>query len=68
MCTKIRVFFFLFLFVGRPGHGGSVEDINGDEADGMEETLCPVDYQTAGQITDDEIFDEAGHPGYLKPL
>ncbi|CAN0502487.1 unnamed protein product [Scytosiphon promiscuus] len=43
--------------VGFLGHGGSVEDTNGDEVDGMDETLCPVDYPVAGEITDDEIFE-----------
>ena len=46
---------------GRAGHGGSVEDTSGDEVDGMDETLCPVDYQESGMITDDEIFEEVGH-------
>ena len=32
------------------GHGGQVKDRTGDEKDGMDETLVPVDYQTAGQI------------------
>jgi len=39
------------------GHGGSVKDTDGDEEDGMDETLVPVDYQSAGQIVDDEIHD-----------
>ena len=37
------------------GHGGSVKDEDGDEEDGMDETLIPVDYQKAGHIVDDEI-------------
>jgi len=37
------------------GHGGSVRDENGDEKDGKDETLCPVDYAEVGQIVDDEI-------------
>lgn len=39
------------------GHGGSVKDTDGDEEDGMDETMIPVDYQKAGQIVDDEIHD-----------
>ncbi|KAL7529917.1 hypothetical protein ACHAWF_003159 [Thalassiosira exigua] len=39
------------------GHGGSVEDKDGDEEDGMDETLIPVDYQSAGHIVDDDIHD-----------
>ena len=38
------------------GHGGSVRDNNGDEEDGMDETLIPVDFQSAGQIRDDDIL------------
>jgi hypothetical protein len=30
--------------------------IDGDEVDGYDETICPVDYQSAGQIVDDVIF------------
>lgn len=39
------------------GHGGSVKDKDGDEEDGNDETLCPVDYASAGQILDDEIHE-----------
>ena len=31
------------------GHGGRLEDQDGDEEDGFDETLCPIDYQTAGK-------------------
>ena len=41
------------------GHGGSVRDSSGDEEDGKDETMVPVDYETAGQIKDDVIFEEA---------
>ncbi len=37
------------------GHGSQSRDASGDEADGMNETLCPTDFQQAGQIIDDEI-------------
>jgi len=30
---------------------------NGDEDDGYDETLIPVDYYTSGQITDDLIYE-----------
>jgi len=33
-------------------------DDNGDEEDGMDETMVPVDYQDLGQIRDDVIFEE----------
>lgn len=38
------------------GHGGKLRDQNGDEADGYDETLVPVDYQSAGQIRDDDLL------------
>lgn len=44
------------LFLSYSGHGGQVPDEDGDEKDGMDETLVPVDYQEAGQITDDLLF------------
>lgn len=45
------------LFFHYSGHGGTAEDVapESDEADGQDETLVPVDYQTNGQIIDDEI-------------
>lgn len=46
------------LFMHYSGHGGSMPDDSGDEADGKDETLVPVDYQSAGQIRDDIIFEE----------
>ncbi len=38
------------------GHGGQKRDTDGDEDDGMDETICPCDYQKAGAIVDDELF------------
>ncbi|CAN0003514.1 unnamed protein product [Ascophyllum nodosum] len=46
------------LFMHYSGHGGSVKDTSGDEADNMDETLVPVDYRRTGQITDDVILKE----------
>ena len=40
------------------GHGGQQKDTSGDEEDGMDETLIPVDYKTAGVITDDDLYEE----------
>ncbi|KAI3789038.1 hypothetical protein L2E82_01825 [Cichorium intybus] len=37
------------------GHGSHVPDNNGDEKDGYDEALCPVDYKVSGKILDDEI-------------
>ena len=39
------------------GHGGNILDTNKDEADGRDETLIPLDFTSAGQITDDWLFD-----------
>jgi len=45
------------LFFHFSGHGAQQEDPNGYEEDGMNETVCPVDFQRAGMMTDDEIGD-----------
>ena len=39
------------------GHGGQVEDLDGDESDGLDETIMPVDYNSAGHIVDDDLND-----------
>jgi len=38
------------------GHGSQVRDTNKDEIDNLDEVIVPTDFQTAGFITDDEIF------------
>jgi len=45
------------LFFHFSGHGSQVADLNGDEEDGMDETILPVDYNTAGQIIDDTLHE-----------
>nr|AAP44516.1 metacaspase 3 [Arabidopsis thaliana] len=37
------------------GHGSEQNDYNGDEIDGQDEALCPLDHETEGKIIDDEI-------------
>ncbi|KAG6425059.1 hypothetical protein SASPL_115483 [Salvia splendens] len=37
------------------GHGSQVRDRDGDEVDGYDEALLPVDYETEGRILDDEL-------------
>ena len=37
------------------GHGSVMPDKDGDEEDGTDECLCPVDFRTAGKIADDEL-------------
>ncbi|KAL4066884.1 caspase domain-containing protein [Scleroderma citrinum] len=39
------------------GHGGQTKDLDGDEADGYDEVIYPVDYQNAGHIVDDLMHD-----------
>jgi hypothetical protein len=43
------------MFLHYSGHGGQVKDRNRDEKDGMDDTIIPCDFQTAGQITDDDL-------------
>jgi hypothetical protein len=45
------------------GHGGRLPDQNGDEEDGWDSTLIPVDFVDNGQIRDDDIFDK-----FVKPM
>ncbi|KAF2190804.1 Metacaspase-1A [Zopfia rhizophila CBS 207.26] len=51
------------LFFHYSGHGGSTKDLDGDEQDGNDEVIYPVDFQKAGHIVDDEI-----HHIMVKPL
>lgn len=43
------------LFFHYSGHGTHVDDTNGDEEDGQDEALVPVDVQTAGLLLDDDL-------------
>lgn len=43
------------LFLHYSGHGSWTYDRNGDEADGRDESICPLDYATSGCIIDDEL-------------
>ncbi|KAJ5257081.1 hypothetical protein N7478_013185 [Penicillium angulare] len=38
-----------------PGHGGQTPDLDGDEDDGYDEVIYPVDFRVAGHIVDDEM-------------
>jgi hypothetical protein len=46
------------VFCHYSGHGGRVKDVSGDEDDGYDETLIPVDFQQSGQIVDDDLLRE----------
>lgn len=39
------------------GHGTWTPDVSGDELDGRDEAICPVDFPTAGLILDDDLYD-----------
>jgi len=43
------------LFIHYSGHGGRTRDLDGDELDGWDEVIFPVDYKTSGIITDDVL-------------
>eukprot|EP00406_Dinophysis_acuminata_P015370 CAMPEP_0179348438 /NCGR_PEP_ID=MMETSP0797-20121207/73696_1 /TAXON_ID=47934 /ORGANISM="Dinophysis acuminata, Strain DAEP01" /LENGTH=472 /DNA_ID=CAMNT_0021063231 /DNA_START=1 /DNA_END=1415 /DNA_ORIENTATION=- len=45
------------LFLHFSGHGAQQEDPSYTEEDGYDETICPSDFQRAGMVVDDEIFD-----------
>ncbi|EON95689.1 putative caspase domain-containing protein [Phaeoacremonium minimum UCRPA7] len=51
------------LFLHYSGHGGQTADLDGDEQDGTDEVIYPVDFRQAGHIVDDEI-----HHWVVKPL
>eukprot|EP00933_Yihiella_yeosuensis_P002470 TRINITY_DN10417_c1_g1_i1.p1 TRINITY_DN10417_c1_g1~~TRINITY_DN10417_c1_g1_i1.p1 ORF type:complete len:1316 (-),score=234.34 TRINITY_DN10417_c1_g1_i1:112-4023(-) len=44
------------LFFHYSGHGGQQKDTSGDEESGKDDTMIPCDFQTAGQIADDELY------------
>jgi len=43
------------LYFHYSGHGSHQKDLEGDEADGNDECLVPIDYEQNGMIVDDEI-------------
>jgi len=43
------------LFFHYSGHGSQKTDQDSDEVDGSDETIVPVDYQSSGDIVDDEM-------------
>ncbi|XBI79244.1 hypothetical protein VPH35_088767 [Triticum aestivum] len=44
------------------GHGDQEEDKDGDEQDGQDEAICPLDWQLNGAILDDEINEAIVRP------
>ncbi|KAF8699301.1 Peptidase C14, partial [Rhizoctonia solani] len=51
------------LFFHYSGHGGQTKDLDGDEADGYDEVIYPMDFEHAGHIVDDDM-----HAIMVKPL
>ena len=43
------------IFIAYSGHGTQIKDYSGDEDDGMDEVLVPVDYVKSGIIPDDSL-------------
>lgn len=50
------------VFFHYSGHGGRLPDDNGDEDDGYDETLIPLDFKKSGQIRDDDLLKILVHP------
>ncbi|KAF7594918.1 Ca(2+)-dependent cysteine protease [Aspergillus hancockii] len=51
------------LFIHFSGHGGRTPDLDGDEEDGYDDVIYPVDYRVAGHIVDDDM-----HAIMVRPL
>ncbi|GAA5979688.1 hypothetical protein JCM10908_003010 [Rhodotorula pacifica] len=51
------------LFFHYSGHGGQTKATEGDEIDGEDETIYPLDFKTAGMIVDNDL-----HRLLVKPL
>ncbi|GMK58045.1 hypothetical protein CspeluHIS016_0500770 [Cutaneotrichosporon spelunceum] len=51
------------LFFHYSGHGGQVKDQSGDEDDGMDECIYPVDFKRTGHLVDDDM-----HALLVRPL
>lgn len=43
------------LFFHYSGHGGQTKDVDGDESDGYDETIYPMDFRYNGHIVDDDM-------------
>lgn len=45
----------VYLFLSYSGHGSTLVDTSGDEVDGQDEVLCPIDCTENGYIVDDDL-------------
>lgn len=43
------------IWIHYSGHGASIRDYSGDELDGKDEVIVPLDYQKVGMLTDDVL-------------
>ena len=46
---------FICALLTLAGHGGQTKDLDGDEEDGYDEVIYPVDFRQVGHIVDDEM-------------
>ena len=59
-CLAIRYFFILAgikTSLNRASHGARVSASHANSVNGMSDTICPVDFKTAGMILDYEMND-----------
>ncbi len=57
------------IYLHYSGHGSQIKDTNGDEKDGMDEFIVPIDYFTNGsRIIDDELYNLIMHVNDNVPL
>lgn len=49
--SKMTQFWFHY-----SGHGAQIKDKNGDEVDGLDDVIVPLDYKSRGFIVDDDIL------------
>lgn len=54
MCKRRHCTHFWFHY---SGHGTQIKDVSGDEADGKDEALVPVDHSSKGMISDDWLLE-----------
>ena len=52
-------------YPGLTGHGSYTQDYTGEEGDGRDETIVPVDHETAGHLTDDDILQQVSGRGLM---
>ena len=45
------------IFLHYSGHGSKIKDDDGDDDDGYDEVLVPLDYNENGMIRDDDLYD-----------